>query len=92
MPFRILAVALCLTGVVGISGMGYMAWHGDRALQVKDVVMLPGMLWFGRLMLLAALGGTRPPQNHLSQHDHWPFATGRVFGFYSLIVFLFVFF
>ena len=88
-PFRFLAAIVGLVSLVAILGMGYMAWHGDRALEVKDVVMLPGVLWLGRLMLLATLGRTGLPKDHSSRHDHWPFATGQVAGCYWLLVIVF---
>ena len=90
MPFRFLAAIVGLAFLVAVFGTGYMAWHGDRALQVKDVVMLPGGLWLGRLMFLAVFGRTGPQKDHDSRHDHWPFATARVAGCYWLLVILFL--
>ncbi len=89
MPFRFLAAVVCVAFLVAILGTGCMAWHGDRALQVKDVVMLPGGMWLGRLMLLAVLGSTTPPQEYVPRHDHWPFASARVAGCYLLLVIVF---
>ena len=88
-PFRFLAAVIGLAFLVAVLGTGYMAWHGDRALQVKDVLMLPGGLWFGRLMFLAVLGRTEPPKNHDSRYDYWPFASARVAGCYWLLVVVF---
>jgi hypothetical protein len=88
-PFRFLAAVICLTALVVIVGTGYMAWQGVHALQVKDVVMLPGVLWLMRLMFLAAVGRTVPPKDHVSRHDHWPFASARVAGCYWLLVIVF---
>lgn len=86
-PFRILAALLCLTFIGVAVGLAYMTWKGGaQALRVQDVLMLPGGLWLGRLMLMAALGSMGPPKDSVSRHDYWPFATARVAGCYWLIV------
>jgi hypothetical protein len=90
MPFRFLAAVVFLASLVALLGIGYMAWHGDRALQVKDVVMVPGVLWLGRMMFLAAArGSTVASKDHDARNDHWPFASARVAGCYWLLVILF---
>jgi hypothetical protein len=67
--------------------MVYTTWKGGlQALRVQDVVMVPGWLWFGRLMVLAALGRTEPAKDPVYRHDHWPFATARLANVYWLIV------
>lgn len=86
-PFRVLAALLCLIFIGVAVGMAYMTWKGGvQALRVQDVLMIPGWLWFGRLMVLAVLGRTGPPKDHVSRHNHWPFATARVASVYWLIV------
>ena len=102
-PFRVLAGVICLAAVVAVGGTVHMAWTGARALQVRDVVLVPGMLWFLRLMFAATfVGRTTAPttggpttasvtagQTTPSATAHWPFASSRVMNCYFLIVFIF---
>ena len=58
-----------------------MTWkNGVLALRVHDVVMVPGLLWFARLLFYAAVRGTVPTS------VTWPFATPGVSQGYWLIV------
>jgi hypothetical protein len=85
LPFRMLAA---LAGVLFISaalGLAYMTWdRGMQTLRVKDVVMLPGMMWFVRLLFYAAFHGTVPSS------VNWPFATSGVFRGYCWFAFSFL--
>jgi len=90
-PFRVLAGVICLAAVVAVGGTVHMAWTGARALQVRDVVLVPGMLWFLRLMVGATfVGRTTAPTTGgpttASASDYWPFASSRVMNYYFLIV------
>ncbi len=67
-------------------GTAYTVWKsGLQALRVQDVVLIPGMLRFFRLMFSAAFytgqEGTMSPNA-----QYWPFASSRVAECYWLIV------
>jgi len=86
-PFRVLAAILFLLFLGIAVGMAFMVWKGGvHALRVQDVLILPGGLWFGRLMFYAAVAGrTVPPKDHVPRHEHWPFASRGVASAYWLI-------
>jgi hypothetical protein len=94
-PFRVLAGVICLAAVVAVWGAAYMAWTGARPLRVQDVVLVPGMLWFLRLMIAATFytadqttAPTAAGRTTASAAAYWPFASSRVMNCYFLIVFI----
>jgi fatty acid desaturase len=82
-PFRVLGAFFCLAALIAMLGTGYLAWDGRHALQVKDVVMLPGVLWLFRLVFHATVHGNVPSDGN------WPFASFQVASVYLVFVLAF---
>jgi hypothetical protein len=60
MPFRVLAAFVGITGAIAVVGTPFLIWRGARAITVGDIVMLPLMAWFLRLLFHAAVHGKTP--------------------------------
>jgi fatty acid desaturase len=80
-PFRVLGGFFCLAALIALLRTGYLAWDGRHALHVKDVVVLPGVLWLFRLVSHATVHGDLPSDGN------WPFASFQVaFGYFLFVM------
>jgi hypothetical protein len=80
-PFRVLAGFVGIAGGVTVVGTPYLIWRGARVLTVGDIVMLPFMAWFIRLMFHAAVHGKSPGDG-----ECWPLASRGVWNCYMLLL------
>jgi hypothetical protein len=80
-PFRLLAGFVGIAGAVAVVGTPFLIWWGARVLTVGDIVMLPLMAWFIRLMFHAALHGKSPGDG-----ECWPLASRGVWNCYLLLL------
>jgi hypothetical protein len=81
MPFRVLAAVVGITGAVAVGGTPLLMWRGALGPTVGDIVMLPLMAWFIRLMYHAAVHGKTPQGG-----ECWPFASRGVWHCYMFLV------
>ena len=80
-PFRVLAGMIAVLGAGSVFGTLVMVWRGGRAATIGDVLMIPLMMGFIRLMYHAAAYG-KSPIDGIS----WPFASARIANGYLLLL------
>ena len=79
-PFRMLAALIVAAGAATLTGTGMSVWsQGLASTKWQILVSLPGMAWLVRLAYAAVRG-------RLSAPGYWPFASQRVFKWYSWIL------
>ncbi len=85
--YRALAGFIGIAGVVAILGTALLAWRGARAPAAGDIMMLPLLAWFMRLMFHAALYGEAPADG-----EYWPLASRGVWeGYIFLLIAYWIF-
>ncbi len=80
-PFRVLAGIIAVLGVVSVFGTLFVIWRGVRAATIGEVLMIPLMIGFIRLMYHAAAYG-KSPIDGIS----WPFASAPIANGYLLLL------
>lgn len=81
MPFRVLAAFVGITGAVALIGTVFLLCRDTRSMPVGDIMMLPLMAWFLRLMFHAAIHGNTPKGS-----ECWPLASSGVWNCYMLLL------
>ena len=80
-PLRVLAGMIAVLGAASVFGTLFFILRGGRAATIGDVLMIPLMIGFIRLMYHAAAHG-KAPIDGMS----WPFASARVASGYWLLL------
>jgi hypothetical protein len=80
-PFRVLAALAGIAGAIAVVGTLFLIWRGAHVLTVGDVVVLPLVAWFIRLMFHAAVHGKSP-----GGVESWPFASRGVWNCYVFLL------
>jgi hypothetical protein len=85
--YRALAGLIGIAGVAAILGTALLAWRGARVPTMGDIMMLPLLAWFMRLMFHAALYGEAPADG-----EYWPLASRGVWeGYIFLLIAYWIF-
>jgi len=80
-PLRVLAGMIAVLGAASVFGTLFFILRGGRAATIGDVLMIPLMIGFIRLMYHAAGYGKSPVDG-----NSWPFASARIANGYLLLL------
>jgi hypothetical protein len=72
---------IAVLGAASVFGTLFLIWRGGRAATIGDVLMIPLMIGFIRLMYHAAVYGKSPVDG-----NSWPFASARIANGYLLLL------